>query len=182
MRFQPVKYPEDAELQDLYRDMIGYGMQGAEEGVPFNAFTFMGERPDLLKGLWDITKGVAIQGLLPPTVKQMIAMTIGMQNDCEYCTMGHTNALEEMGVATEVIKSCASDPELLDVPPPQRAMLKFALKIARDAQHVDDADFAVLREHGLSDEEIIEVIMTAAWSNFLNTWVDISKIPLDGKE
>lgn len=181
MRFQPVKHPEDTHLQDLYSDMIECGMQGAEEGVPLNAFTHMGERPDLLQGVWDITKGVALQGQMPPTVKHMIAMTIAMQNDCDYCTVGHTNALEAMGVPTEVIERCASDPELADVPPPQRAMLKFALKIARDAQSVGEEDFVSLRDHGLSDEEIIEVIMTAAWSNLINTWAAVSRVPLDSE-
>ena len=60
-------------------------------------------------------------GVVPSTVKQMILMAIAMQNDCQYCSVVHTNALEAMGVPTEVIQSCASDPELMQVPPPQRA-------------------------------------------------------------
>ena len=181
-RFQLIKHPEDPQLQALYKDMLENGMQGSEEDAPFNALTAMAERPDILAGMWGITKGVAVQGSLPPTLKQMIAMTIAMQNNCRYCTVGHTHALEAMGVPTEVIKSCASDPELADIPPTQRAIIKFALKTARDPRSVNDEDFQTLHNHGLSDGEIMEVVMTAAWSNLLNTWTDVSRVPVDGEE
>ena len=181
-RFNLTKHPEDPELRTLYQEMLEGGMQGSEEGVPFNAITAMADQPDILKGMWGITKGVVVRGSLPPTVKQMIAMTIAMQNNCRYCTVGHTRALEAMGVPTEVIKSCASDPGLAHVPPPQRAIIKFALKTVRNPQSVSDEDFQALREFGMSQGEIMEVIMMAAWSNLLNTWTDVSGVPVDGEE
>ena len=181
-QFQPIKHPEDPELRAMYEDMVANGMQGNEEGIPFNALTIMAERPDILAGMWGITKGVVVSGSLPPTLKQMIAMTIAMQNDCRYCTVGHTHALEAMGVPTEVIKSCAADPDLADVPPTQRAILQFALKTARAPRSIDDDDFHTLRGQGLSDGEIMEVIMMAAWSNLLNTWTDVTRVPIDGEE
>ena len=181
-RFPLIKHPDDPELQNIYRDMVENGMQGSEEGIPFNAITAMVERPDILAGMWNFTRSVVAQGSLPPTVKQMIAMTIAMQHNCRYCTVGHTRALEAMGVPTEVIKSCTSDPDLAQIPPPQRAILKFALKTARDPQSVSDEDFQTLRDYGLSDGEIIEVIMMTAWSNLLNTWTDVTRVPVDGEE
>ncbi len=112
----------------------------------------------------------------------MIGMTIAMQNDCRYCKVAHTNALEAMGVPTEVIQSCASDPKLTHVPPPQRAILQFALKTARNPKSVTDDDFQTLRNQGLSDGEIMEVIMMAASTNFIDLWADMSRIQVDGEE
>ena len=80
---------------------------------------------------------------------------------------------------TEVIQSCASDPELMQVPPPQRAMIKFGLKTATDPKSVTDEDFRTLRDYGLSDGEIMEVTMLAAAANLLDTWADVSGIPVD---
>jgi len=42
-------------------------------------------------------------------------------------------------------------PELAEVTPPQRAILKKALKIARDPSGVTDSDFQNLRDFGLSE-------------------------------
>ena len=126
-----------------------------------------------------LVKGVVMEGVVPSTVKEMILMAIAMQNDCQYCSVVHTNALEAMGVPTEVIQSCASDPELAQVPPPQRAMIKLGLKTARDPKSVTDEDFQTLRDYGLSDGEIMEVTMLAACGSFLDTWAHVSGIQVD---
>jgi uncharacterized peroxidase-related enzyme len=112
----------------------------------------------------------------------MIGMTIAMQNDCRYCKVAYANALESLGVPTEVIQSCASDPNLTEVPPPQRSILQFALKTTRDPKSVTDEDFQVLRDLGMSDGEIMEAIMMAASANFIDLWADVSRIPVDGEE
>lgn len=181
-RFPLVKHPEDPQLGALYREIVEMGMQGVEEGIPINGLTSMGARPDLLSGVWEFTKSVIVQGSLPPTVKEMVGMVIAMQNNCRYCTVGHTHALESMGVPTEVIKNCASDPELTAVPLPQRAMVQFALKAARSPRSVTDEDLQNLRDHGLSDGEIIELIMMASWSTMINIWTDVSRVAVDGEE
>ncbi|HEX9723405.1 MAG TPA: carboxymuconolactone decarboxylase family protein [Vicinamibacteria bacterium] len=152
---------------------------GGEPDVPNNLITSLSERPDLLAATWELFKRLVIGGMLPPTVKEMIFMAIAAQNDCRYCSVVHTKALEAMGVPSDVIRSCASDPELAQVPPPQRAMIKFGLKTARDPKSVTDEDFRTLRDYGLSDGEIMEVTMLAAYGNLLDTWADVSGISPD---
>jgi len=179
-RFNQIKRPKgNPELEALYRAAIEAGMEGSEPGVPSNFVTSFSERPDLLASTLGLLKGVVMGGVVPSTVKEMILMAIAMQNDCQYCSVVHTSALEAMGVPTEVIKSCASDPELKQVPPPQRAMIKFGLKTARDPKGVTDEDFRTLRDYGLSDGEIMEVTMLAAAGNLLDTWADVSGITVD---
>ena len=179
-RFQQVNDPADnPQLGALYKEIVDHGM-GAD--TPINWFTAQSARPDILATTWGLFRGIFLQGVLPPTVKQMISMTIAMQNGCRYCAVAHTNALESMGVPTEVIQSCANDPDLAHVPPPQRAILKFGLKAARSPRSVTDADLQALRDHGLTDGEIMEVVMVAACSNFLDNWADVSGILVDGEE
>ena len=181
-RFKMIKHPENPELKGLYSKAIEAGLVGSEEGVPLNVFTSQSERPDILGATLLLADTILIQGLLPATVKQMIAMTIAMQNNCQYCTVLHTRALEAMGVAPQVIHSCASDPDLTGVPPTQRAIVKLALKIARDPLSVTDAEIQTVRDHGLSDAEIMEVTMVVACENFFNTWSRLSQIQVDGEE
>ena len=180
-RFRQVRDPsDDPQLLPLYKEIVGHGVGAAD--TPLNWFTSQSVRPDILATTWGLFRGILLQGVLPPTVKQMISMTIAMQNNCRYCAVAHTNALESMGVPTAVIQSCASDPDLAEVPPPQRAMLKFGLKTARSPRSVTDEDVQALRDHGLTDGEIMEVAMVAACSNFLDTWADVSGILVDGEQ
>ena len=181
-RFKQVKHPDDPELKSLYKKAIEAGLVGSEEGIPNNLVTSLSERPDFLAAILMLADKTILQGLLPPTLKQMISMTIAMQNDCRYCTRLHTNALEDMGVEQEVIQSCASDPELAAIPPTQRAILKFALKTSRDPKSVTDEDFQTLQDYGLNDGEIMEVAMMAAAENLFNTWTIVSRILVEGEE
>ena len=166
-------------MQPLLAEIISCGF--GQGSTPINWFTSQTQRPDLLRSTWELVKGVLVEGQLPPTVKQMIAMTVSMQNNCRYCTVTHTGALESMGVSPEIIENCATDPDFSLVPLAQRAILKFALKAAREPNDVTDEDIACLRQNGLNDPEIMEVVMMAAFTNFINTWADVAGIALDGE-
>jgi uncharacterized peroxidase-related enzyme len=179
-RFKQITDPShNPELESLYKEIVAHGV-GAS--TPINWFTAQAERPDILRTTWGLFRGILLQGMLPPTVKQMISMTIAMQNNCRYCAVAHTSALEGMGVPTEVIQSCASDPDLAQIPPPQRAMVKFGLKAAKNPKSVTDKDVQTLIDHGLTEGEIMEVVMVASCANFLDTWADVSGILVDGEE
>jgi uncharacterized peroxidase-related enzyme len=179
-RFKQLKQPKDSpELTALYEELTANGLG---KDIPLNWFTSQSERPDILRASWALTKGILLGGQLPSTVKQMIAIKVSIQNKCEYCTMLHTNALEAMGVPTEVMDSVTTDVNLAKVSPPQRAIIKFALKAARDQKSMNDKDFQTLRDYGLSEGEIMEVVMMAAFTNFINFWADVSGIPVEGEE
>ena len=178
-RFPLLKETSDPEVNELYKQMLEAGF--GNKATPFNFFTAQGTRPDILRATWGLTRCVLVEGRLPATVKQMIVMVVSSQADCRYCSVTHRGTLESMGVAEEVIRSCIEDPELAEVPEPHRAILKFALKTARSPGSVTDADYEGLTERGLHDEEIMEVVMVAAFTNFINTWADASGIALDGK-
>jgi len=165
------------ELRPLYEDMMACGFES--EGAPGNWFTSQGDRPDMLRAAWPLVKMILCEGQLPPTLKQLVSMVVSQHNDCRYCAVAHTNALQTLGVPEEIIKSATSDPEMQSVPPAQRAALRFAIKAAKTPRAVDSADYAALREAGYSQGEIMELVMLAAANNFINTWADASGIAVD---
>jgi uncharacterized peroxidase-related enzyme len=178
-RFRRIERADNnPQLASLYSEITESGLGGR---APLNWFTAQAERPDLLAVTWGLTKGVLLQGQLPPTVKQMILVKVSSHNQCRYCTALHTSALEAMGVPEEVIDSVTTDLSLAQVPPPQRAMLEFAMKVAREPKSVTDEDFQNLHELGLSEGETMEVAMMGAFANFVNTWADVSGIPIEGE-
>lgn len=165
------------ELEKLYRDLVEQGF--AREGRPTNWFTSQAIRPDILAVTWPALRGILLEGKLPPSLKQMIALVLSAQNSCRYCEAAHTGALEAMGVPQEIIASSVDDPEMRDLSTPQRVVLKFALKVARTPREVNAEDYAALQQVGFSRGEIMEIIMTAALNEFINIWADASGIPLD---
>ncbi len=181
-RFTQIKHPQNnPELETLYKDAIAIGWESSEPGVPVNIVTAFSERPDLCAQLIPLAKKVMMEGQLPATVAQMILMTIAQQNDCRYCSVAHTNALEGMGVSEDVIKSCASDPDLSEVPPPQRAIIKFALKLARNPKSATDEDYQILRDFGLNEGEILEIVFLVGYATFADFLADATEVMVDGE-
>ena len=60
-----------------------------------------------------------------------------------------------------------------------QAIVSFAQKCALDPQGLTAGDYDVIRQQGVSDEEIIEVISLAALGNYLDTLADALKVPVD---
>jgi alkylhydroperoxidase family enzyme len=87
-----------------------------------------------------------------------------------------------MEVPFELIDSVTTQLNLSKFPPQQRAILNFALKASQHPKSISEGDFKALRDFGLSDGEIMEVVLTAAFTNFINMWADVSRIELDGEE
>ena len=55
-----------------------------------------------------------------------------------------------------------------DLAPRTRAMLDYAVKITRQSVECTEADIEALRGHGYTDEDISDIINTAAIYNFNN--------------
>jgi uncharacterized peroxidase-related enzyme len=178
-RLVQIKHPDNPELKAAYGRALEMGHKSSEDGVPASWVTSLSARPDLLEANLDYAMSVFARGQIPLTVKQLILMTVAMQNDCRYCKVAHTSALEKMGVPRDVIESCASDPEMAAVPPPQRAMLRFGLKVARDAKSITDDDIEALRDHNLGDGEIIELAMVVGLGQILDVWAEVSGVQVE---
>lgn len=163
-------------LQGLYREITQSGF-GRE--IPYNWFTSQSTRPDILAGTWSLTRNLMLQGELPPIVKQMIVVTISVRNNCNYCKCVHGHVLSALGVDEHIINSCISDPELKAVQQPHKTILEFALKVSATPAAITAADFQLLQDRGVNQQEILEIIALSAYCNFINTWADLSQITVD---
>ncbi|MDD8024769.1 MAG: peroxidase-related enzyme, partial [Paracoccaceae bacterium] len=70
----------------------------------------------------------------------------------------------------------ASNYRKADITPRQRAMLDFALKVSARAQDVDEADYAALHAHGLTDEDIWDIGAITAFFGLSNRLVNMASI------
>ncbi len=61
----------------------------------------------------------------------------------------------------------------------QRAMVGFGEKLTRTPWEMKEADVAELRRHGLSDEQILAVVLVAAFFNIATRVADALGIELD---
>lgn len=78
----------------------------------------------------------------------------------------------------EFLRQHADDPELAshvmhdytqaDLDPQTRGMVDFAIKLTREPASMEETDVHTLRRLGLTDEQILSVVLATYMKNFLN--------------
>ena len=63
-----------------------------------------------------------------------------------------------------------------DITPRQKAMLDFAMKVSGSAHTASDEDFAALRGHGFSDEDIWDIAAIAAFFALSNRMANVTNM------
>ncbi len=82
----------------------------------------------------------------------------------------------------EFLRHASDDPELAshimhdyrnaDLDAETRAMLDFATKLTREPTAMQESDVIRLRKHGLSDEQILSVVLITCTFNFMTRLAD----------
>jgi uncharacterized peroxidase-related enzyme len=78
-----------------------------------------------------------------------------------YCTLAHGRVLKERFLSPDEMEALASG-DTSAFPEAERAMMALARKVIADSSSVTQADIDRLRRCGLQDEEIFDVVATAA--------------------
>jgi uncharacterized peroxidase-related enzyme len=165
----------DPRLAQIYAEIkqeLGFGI------VP-NIFKSMAIRPDLLRVHWDKFRATVLHGHLPRTLKEMIGVLISQANGSMYALRVHMHGLSALGMSDEVLRALVSDFENCPLPEREKAVLRFGLLAGTDPLRLSDADYAALRAHDLSDEEIFEIVATADLFASVNAYTDTAAVPID---
>jgi len=89
--------------------------------------------------------------------REMIVVATSSLNHCHYCVIAHGAILRIRARQPLVADQVAVNYLNADLTPRQRAMLDFAVKMAGESHRVNDDDFAALRRHGLTDDDIWDI-------------------------
>lgn len=86
-----------------------------------------------------------------------------------YCGLAHGKVLRDKFFDPQTVAAIASDHGSAGLSAQEVAVVDFAGKVAADAGSVTEADVAALRDHGLDDTEIFQVILAAGARCFFST-------------
>lgn len=115
-------------------------------------------------------------GVLPPALREQIALTVAEQNRCDYCVAAHVTLGSRAGLSPEQIAEArrgqAADPKA-------QAVLRFARKLVETRGHAGDDDIAALRTAGCTDAEIAETVAHVAFNLFTNYFNHVAQTEID---
>jgi uncharacterized peroxidase-related enzyme len=152
------RYPL-SNLSDLPEDLRErIGPIAERTGFIPNVFLAMGHRPDELRAFMDYHDALMErESGLSKAEREMIVVATSAANDCLYCVIAHGAILRIRAKDSEIADRIATDWRTAPVTHRQRAMLEFAVMLARFPEEIDESDFETLHEHGFSDDDIWDI-------------------------
>lgn len=149
-------------------------IHGAFGATP-NMFRAVANSPAALQSMW-AAFGALGGGVIGAALGEQIAVAVANRNACDYCLAAHTALGRKAGVSGDDLAAAQSG-ESAD--PRTAAVLRFALKLVNERGQVDAADVQALRDHGWSDEHIVEIVAHVALNLFTN-YVNVAlAVPVD---
>jgi uncharacterized peroxidase-related enzyme len=167
--------PELASLPDDIRDKI-VAVQEKAGFVP-NVFLTLAHRPDQFRAFFAYHDALMEkdQGLTKAE-REMIVVATSAANNCLYCVVAHGAILRVRAKNPRVADQVATNYRKAEITPRQRAMLDFAMKVAQHSGEVGESDFAELREHGFSDDDIWDIGAITAFFGLSNRMANLTSM------
>ena len=142
-----------------------------------NVFLMLAYRPDEFRAFMAYHDALMDkEGGLTRAEREMIVVAISVANQCQYCVVAHGAILRVRARNPLIADHVAANYRKADITPRQRVMLDFALKVARQAEAVDEADSAALRGHGFSDDDVWDIAAIAAFFGMSNRLANFASL------
>jgi uncharacterized peroxidase-related enzyme len=162
-----LRVPDEQTLPEDIQTVFD-GMRAKPGFVP-NVYRAYSLRPQQLRGFIALYDSIMNEDSgLTKAEREMIAVAVSAQNHCFYCLTSHGAVLRIRAKNEVLADSIAANYRAADLTPRQRAMLDLAVKITSDSAAVEDSDIADLHAHGFTEEDIMDIIQTAAFFNYSN--------------
>jgi uncharacterized peroxidase-related enzyme len=163
------------KVKEIYREIqteLGFGI------VP-NLFKSMAINPNVLEANWKKFRATILQGDVPRTLKEMLGIAISQANNSLYALNVHLHGLSALGMSEEVLRRLVYDFANCPLPQREKAVISFGLLAATNPQNLTAKHFQSLRDLGLDDGEIFEIIATADLFTSINKYTDAIDLEID---
>ena len=159
MQKRPIsKYPVP-ELADLPED-IREMMLAVQEKAGFipNVFLTLAHRPDEFRAFFAYHDALMLRDSgLSKTEREMIVVATSGVNRCLYCVVAHGAILRIYAKNPQIADQVGTYHPKADITDRQKAMLDFAVKLARAPETMSANDYRNLRDHGFTEEDIWDI-------------------------
>jgi len=163
------KEEAQSPLKELYQEIEDtFGINK----VP-NAFISSSIDPEITRGVWQAAKSIMFRdSSIDRPLKETIALVVSKNNACSYCVGAHSMMLKAIGYDSKKIEELNQDYQSSSLSEKEKAVLDFSLKVTNESYKITKKDHENLKKHGMTEQQILEVISVACLFNFINRFVD----------
>jgi uncharacterized peroxidase-related enzyme len=107
---------------------------------------------------------------LPRADRELAAVAVSRVNGCVYCASVHIQRYNQLTKRPEIMQRLIDEGVEAELPPRERTIVDFAVKLTRTPPTLTAVDLQPLRQLGLTDQEILDLTHATAmfaWANRL---------------
>jgi len=166
-----------SRISRLDRSQVSSGLAAlydqifAQRGNVPNMFRTMAHRPEIFSTMMAHFAAVLNTGTVPVKLKELIIVRTSQINQTPYCLASHTRIARNLGWSDEQLSYLDQWPGRGDFTPAEKAALRLAETVTRDAHALSDEQFAELRAY-YSEGEIVELLCSIGLFNYFNRFND----------
>ena len=168
------RYPVP-KLEDLPEDIHARILAVQEKaGFVPNVFVTLAHRPAEFRAFFAYHDALMERDSgLTKAEREMVVVATSGANDCHYCIVAHGAILRIHAKDPFVADQVAANYRKADITPRQKAMLAFAIKVSLQSSELVDEDYAAVRAHGFSEEDIWDIGAIAAFFALSNRMANL---------
>jgi uncharacterized peroxidase-related enzyme len=139
----------------------------AQRGNVPNMFRTMAHRPEIFSTMMAHFAAVLNTGTVSTRLKELIIVRTSQINVTPYCLASHTILARNLGWSDDQLSNLAQWQTREDFTPAEKAAIRLAETVTRDAHSLSDEQFAELRSF-YDDGEIVELLCSIGLFNYFN--------------
>jgi uncharacterized peroxidase-related enzyme len=136
----------------------------AKSKQPSPFFRAMAHRPEVLKNFPPFYGAIMGPGTVDRRIKELVYLTVSYANECAFCTAAHLATGRKAGITDEEIQALQTEQDH-GFSETERAAIRYARELTQSAAADESRD--ELLEH-FTNEQVVEITLTAAMANFTN--------------
>ncbi|MCP3388071.1 peroxidase-related enzyme [Bradyrhizobium sp. CCGB12] len=167
--------PDLGDMPDDIRSRI-LAVQEKSGFIP-NVFLVLAHRPDEFRAFFAYHDALMDKpGNLTKAEREMIVVATSNLNQCQYCVVAHGAILRIRAKDPLIADQVAINYRKADITDRQKAMLDFAVRVSTEAQKTSESDFAALKAHGFTEEDIWDIAAISAFFGMSNRLANVTSM------
>jgi len=153
----------EGQLKDIYDNLI------KSRGKLADVHMIQSLNPESIVNHMDLYMTIMFgKSPLRRVQREMIAVVVSKNNDCEYCQEHHGAAVQHYWKDTQKVRQLRDDYSKLQLSESDMALCDFAAELTRNPNHDTKTATDRLRSLGLTDRAILDATLIIAYFNFVN--------------
>lgn len=172
-----IETPDESTLGD--DAATWYERQRSAWGYLPNYAPAFATRPDVAEA-WNTLNGT-IRGHMDRRRYELATIAAARAYRSTYCVAAHSKFLRDECGDEDTMRAVAADPSGASLDATDRAVVDFATNVAQDAASITAAEVQGLRDHGLTEAEIVDIALAAAARGFFTKVLDALGVQADAQ-